>query len=82
MSNLENDHMVYFSDEMYTPIHYKGHMVKEPFFQGNGCHSVSELEKICQEYKEFCHQQAIIKQNCMKHIIELKFGVEFPKDDN
>ena len=44
---------------------------------GRQCHSVKQLEEICEQFKEFTHQQQIVKQNCMKHIIELKFGVVF-----
>jgi hypothetical protein len=75
---LKEEHLIFMSDEMYTPIHYKGMTVKQPFFEGKGNHSVAKLEEICEQFNEYCHQQAIIKQNCMKHIVELKFGVEFP----
>ena len=78
-TNLEEKHLVYMSDEMYTPIHYKGMIVKKPFFKGKGNHSVAQLEAICEQFKEYCHQQAVIKQNCMQHIVELKFGIEFIK---
>jgi len=77
MTQLKDEHLVYLSDEMYTPIHYKGFIEPQPFYSGNGNHSVSELESICNQFKEYCHQQAVIKQNCMKHIVELKFGVTF-----
>ena len=77
MSEFKEEHLVYMSDEMYTPIHYKGMIVKQPHFEGKGNHSVAQLEAICEQYKEYAHQQAVIKQNCMKHIVELKFGVEF-----
>ena len=77
MSKLEDHHLVYMSDEMYTPIHYKGMVVKNPYFEGKGNHSVAQLEAICEQYKEYAHQQAVIKQNCMQHIVELKFGVVF-----
>lgn len=79
--DLKTEHLVYMSDEMYTPIYYKGMIVKQPFFEGNGNHSVSQLEAICEQFKEFVHQQKIIKENCMKHIVELKFGVEFPQNE-
>lgn len=74
---LEDKHLVYLSDEMYTPIHYKSMIVQQPFYEGRGNHSVAKLEEICEQFKEYCHQQAIIKQNCMKHIVELKFNVKF-----
>lgn len=73
---LKDEHLVYLSDEMYLPIYYKGMVVKEPFFEGKGNHSVAQLEAICEQYKEYAHQQGVIKKNCMRHIIELKFGVE------
>ena len=77
ISELKDEHLAYLSDEMYIPVYYKGEIIKEPLFRGNGNHSISELESICNQFKEYCHQQAIIKQNCMKHIVELKFGVNF-----
>lgn len=81
MSELKTEHLVYMSDEMYTPIHYKGMIVEQPFFEGKGNHSVAQLEAICEQFKEYVHQQQIIKQNCMKHIVELKFGVEFSQNE-
>ena len=77
MTQIKKEHLVYMDDYIYTPIHYKGVQIKEPFFEGKGNHSVHQLEELCEQFKDYCHQQAIIKQNCMKHIIELKFGVEF-----
>ena len=77
MSELKDEHLVYLSDEMYTPIHYKGTMISQPYFSGCGNHSVKQLEDICEQFMEYKHQQQIIKQNCMQHIIELKFGVVF-----
>ena len=74
---LETEHLVYFDDQMYLPISYHGILEKKPFFKGKGNHSVKQLEEICEQFKEFTHQQQIVKQNCMKHIIELKFGVVF-----
>lgn len=62
----------FMSDEMYLPIHYKGMLVEQPYFSGKGNHSVKELEDICEQFKEYCHQQTAIKQNCMKHIVELR----------
>ena len=75
MTKLTSEHMVYMSDDMYLPIQYKGVVVKQPYYSGDGNHSVAELERICREFQEYTHQQAVIKQNCMKHIVELKFGV-------
>jgi len=80
MFTLKKEHLVYMSDEMYTPIHYKGMIVKEPFFEGKGNHSIAQLEEMCEQFKDYCHQQAVIKQNCMKHIVELKFGLNISTD--
>jgi hypothetical protein len=80
MNELKQEHMVYMTDDMYLPIHYKGIKVKQPFYSGAGNHSVKELEAICEQFKEYVHQQQVIKQNCMKHIVELKFGVEFHEE--
>ncbi len=77
MSQLTKAQMQYLSDDMYLPIHYKGMKVEQPFYSGDGNHSVAQLEAICRQFQEYCHQQAVIKQNCMKHIVELKNGVEF-----
>jgi hypothetical protein len=82
MGKLKDEHLPYLSDDMYIPISYKGIVVKQPFFSGKGNHSVAELEAICEQFQEYLHQQAIIKQNCMKHIVELKFGVEFPQNED
>ncbi len=59
---------------MYLPVHYVGMVVDEPHFKGRGYHSVAQLEDICAQYREYFHQQAIIKQNCKKHLVELKFN--------
>jgi hypothetical protein len=72
---LTDEHLLYMSDEMYTPIHYKGMVVKQPFFEGKGNHSVAQLEAICEQYKEYAHQQSVIKHNCMKYVVQLKFGI-------
>lgn len=81
MSKLKEEHLVYMSDEMYTPIHYKSIMVQQPQFEGIGNHSVKQLEDICEQFKDYVNQQQVIKQNCMKYIIGLKFGLEFPHHD-
>jgi hypothetical protein len=81
MSKLKKEHLVFMTDEMYMPIHYKGFVFKQPHFKGKGNHSVKELENICEQFNEYLHQQQIVKQNCMKHIVELKFGIELPNND-
>jgi hypothetical protein len=72
--SLTDEMMVYMSDDMYLPIHYKGIKVEQPFYKGDGQHSVNELQSLCNQFSEYIHQQQIIKQNCMKHIVYLKFN--------
>lgn len=78
---MKEEYLMYLSDEMYTPIHYKGMIVQQPYFQGKGNHSIVELEEICEQFKKYVHQQQIIKQNCMKHIIESKFNIKLENND-
>ena len=75
MPELKNEHMVYLDDLMYLPIQYHRIQAKQPYFKGKGEHSVKELEDICEQFAEYCHQQAVIKQNAMKRVIENKFDV-------
>jgi hypothetical protein len=75
MEKLTEEQKVYLSDEMYTPISYKGLQVPKPIYNGAGNHSVKELESICTAFENYCHQQQIIKQNCKKHLVELKFKI-------
>lgn len=65
---------IYFNDETYLPISYQGQLITQPFFKGDGEHSVKELEEICKQFKQYVHQQKIIKQNCQKIIVDLKFN--------
>lgn len=76
MNKLTKHQELYLTDDIYLPIQYKGVLIQEPNFNGNGNHSVADLEKIINQYKEYSHQQKIIKQNCMKHIVELKFNLD------
>jgi len=77
LEEISSEQLVFMSDEMYTPIHYKGMVVEQPFYSGDGNHSVAELEKICNQYKEYCHQQAVIKERCMKAVMNLKFNIPY-----
>ncbi len=78
--SLTTEQEQYMSDDMYLSIHYKGIKVEQPFYTGDGNHSVHELQTICKQFQEYVHQQQVIKQNCMKHIVELKFGVVFDQE--
>ena len=76
MAELKGEHMVYMDDLMYLPIQYHRIQEKQPYFKGKGAHSVKELEDICEQFAEYTHQQAVIKQNAMKMVIENKFDVK------
>jgi hypothetical protein len=76
INELTENQYVYLEDLMYLPISYKGMVVEQPIFKGIGNHSIKELEEICTQYCEYAHQQEVIKHNCMKHIVELKFNIK------
>ncbi len=58
------------SDAYLLPIQYKT-VIEEPYYKGDGNHSINELQKLLNQYKEYSHQQAIIKQNLIKTILAL-----------
>ncbi len=53
----------------YLPSHYK--VVTEPNFKGKGIHNVLELEELLENYKEFAHQQNIIKHEMHRELLEI-----------
>jgi hypothetical protein len=57
------------ADRVLLPKSYRK-LEEQPYFKGKGEHSVMELEKICEQFSEYCHQQAIIKQNLKKMLQE------------
>ena len=64
---------------MYLPVQYHHEIAIEPNYKGKGEHSVRELEDMCKRFKDCAHQQQIIKQNVMKHFVELKFNIKLDK---
>lgn len=54
------------SDQYILPGHYKA--VREPHYKGDGEHSIKELQDLCRQFTEYCHQQALIKQELIKTI--------------
>lgn len=54
------------SDKYLLPDHYTP--IQEPFYKGDGEHSVGELQELCKRFKEYCHQQAIIKERLIREI--------------
>jgi hypothetical protein len=55
-------------DRALLPKKIYPNLAKQPFFKGEGMHGVRELETVCKEFKEYCHQQAIIKQELLKRL--------------
>lgn len=54
------------SDKFILPDHYTP--IEQPYYKGDGNHSVSELQELCKQFTEYCHQQAIIKNELIKEI--------------
>lgn len=54
------------SDSEILPGYYK--YVVEPYYKGDGEHSIKEMQQILNQYKEYAHQQAIIKQRLIEFI--------------
>lgn len=59
------------SDKAILPQHYISFYQVEPYYQGDGVHSVHALQTLCKEYKERCHQQAIVKNELIQKILKL-----------
>lgn len=59
------------SDVNLLPPHYT--YQPEPYFKGKGMHNVLELEEFLIEYKEYGHQQGLIKQ---KLIGQIRKGID------
>jgi len=48
----------------------KGYIYQsEPHYIGDGMHSVHEMQELLNQYKEYCHQQALIKQTLIAEVI-------------
>ena len=57
------------SDQYILPDQYTA--VPQPYYKGAGNHSIQQLEQLCEQFTEYCHQQAIIKQELIKEIRSL-----------
>lgn len=57
--NINSDK--YILPDSYTPI-------EQPYYSGDGTLSVNDLQRLCKEFMEYCHQQSIIKQELIKEI--------------
>lgn len=57
-----------FADKSWLPKHYHSLIVEEPMYSGDGNYSIRELEEKCKQFKEYCHQQNVIKHELMKSI--------------
>ncbi len=78
MQNYEQLGMNKKSDELLLPKHYK--VVDMPYYKGNGSHSIKELEELCNQYQEYCHQQAVIKQRLIDELQSTEQKEKFDKD--
>lgn len=74
-NKLKDEHLIFFKDDMYLPYYYLIKPTETPVYKGRGNHSVKELEDIIDQFLKYAHEQAVIKNNCMKHIVELKFNL-------
>lgn len=54
------------SDKFILPDHYIP--VEQPFYPGDGNLSLKQLEPLCKQFSEYCHQQAIIKSKLIEEI--------------
>jgi hypothetical protein len=69
----------------FLPEHYTEQT--EPLFRGNGDHSISQLEDICKDYKEYAHQADIAFYACSRKLatvyslLELVFEQRNPLSD-
>lgn len=52
----------------------------EPHYKGDRFHSINKLQELCNKFKEYCHQQAIIKQQLIEHINFPKIVTEVSSD--
>lgn len=75
---ITEEQSVFMTDEMYIPIYFKGVVVSKPVYNRSDLHTIEELEQICEQFNVYIQQQQIVKQNCMKHLVELKFGISLP----
>ena len=57
------------SDKFILPDHYIP--IEKPYYKGDGNHSINELQELCNKFEEYCHQQAIIKNELIKEIKSL-----------
>lgn len=54
------------SDKFILPDSYTP--VEQPYYKGAGQHSINELQQLCEQFTEYCHQQAIIKSELIKEV--------------
>jgi len=60
---IENmDDRVLLNKEIYPSL------AKKPHYKGDGMHSCAELQEICKQYADYCHQQALIKQKLLQRM--------------
>lgn len=55
-------------DRALLPKNIYPNLAKMPFYSGEGAHSAAELQEMCQQFKEYCHQQSIIKFSLLSRL--------------
>ena len=73
--NTENLGMNPRFDQDNLPKQYE--YQSEPFYKGDGSHSVKELQELLNQYKEYAHQQALIKQRLISEVEKNLVGKSF-----
>ena len=72
MREFTDKDMWMLDDDTYLPEQYKDNKSKEPFFEGRGNHNITQLEDLCEKFKEHTHQQAVIKSEILKRLVKLE----------
>jgi hypothetical protein len=65
-------------DKALLPSQYE--YQEQPHYPGDGNLSVKQLQELCNKFKEYCHQQAIIKQQLIEYINSPKITIEVSAD--
>ena len=56
-------------DKDNLPSQYQSMVMTQPYYKGDGAHSVKELQKLLNQYQEYSHQQALVKQGLIREVV-------------
>ena len=48
--------------------------MQQPFYKGDGNHSIAELQKLCNDFKEYCYQKQLKIQELEKELHQQRFN--------